>query len=329
MDRLSKYRVYLILFCTMIVWGFNVTAVKVLVTNFMPVTMTAFRIFAAGVSVFIILFCFKKVRMLTKTEFRYIFFGGLLNVVAHHYFLSVGLTKTSASNGGLILGMGPLLTAILAALFLGNRFSVMRVIGILLGITGVSFIVLKGNSGINGISMGDVNVFVSVFAQAISFILIRKASSTLDPRLMTGYMLVIGSVFLFILGLFLEPGGIKSMAHGSIGMWVIFFASAIIATAIGHMIYNQAIGNVGAAESAIFLNLSPFFSLVGAAIFLGERIVMEQILGFIFILFGVLLGSGAFEEMRSNIKQKRAINLTKPSWPIGHKPCRENERKHG
>lgn len=301
---------YLILFCIMIVWGFNVTATKILVTHFMPVTMTAFRIFTAGISVFLLLFLLKQVRWLTHLEFRYVFFGALLNVVAHHYFLSVGLTRTSASNGGLILGLGPLLTSILAALFLGTSLSLLRMTGVLLGFAGVSFIVLQGGS-IRSISMGDLDIFISILAQTASFVLIKKASRTLDPRLMTGYMLVIGSAFLFMLGIFLEPSGLKSLAQASVGLWLVFFASAMVATALGHMIYNYAIGKVGAAESSIFMNLSPFFSLVGAALFLGEKIGMEQILGFLFILFGVLLGSGAWEEWMAAIRQKRKIPLSK------------------
>ena len=86
---------------------------------------------------------------------------------------------------------------------------------------------------------------------------------------------------------------------------MIFFASAIIATAIGHMIYNNAIGKVGVAESAIFINFNPFFALIGAVIFLDEQITASQIFGFIFILVGVLFGSGAFEEFLSQSKQKK------------------------
>ncbi|WP_313800088.1 DMT family transporter, partial [Cytobacillus sp.] len=138
---MKKQQVYFILFLVMVAWGFNVTATKVLVENFMPVTMTALRIFVSGMTVFLFLFSIKKVRLLTKKEFLYVFFGGLFNVVAHQYFLSTGLTQTSVTNGGLILGLGPLLTAILAVIFLGNVLTVIRVIGIVSGLAGVSFIV--------------------------------------------------------------------------------------------------------------------------------------------------------------------------------------------
>lgn len=309
--RMKKQQIYFILFLIMVAWGFNVTATKVLVENFMPVTMTALRIFVSGLTVFIFLFSIKKVRMLTRKEFIYVFIGGLLNVVAHQYFLSTGLTQTSAANGGLILGLGPLLTAILAVIFLGSSLTSIRIIGIVLGLAGVSFIVFQGSGGNAGVSAGDIFIFISILAQAASFILIKKGSESLDPRLMTGYMLVIGAAILFIISLFVEPKGLASMANHSINLWAIFFASAIIATAMGHMGYNSAIGKVGAAEASMFLNLNPFFALVGAAFFLGEKITVTQVLGFILILFGVVLGSGAYEEMYRKIKRNKNMTVAK------------------
>lgn len=249
--------------------------------------------------------------MLTRKEFIYVFIGGLLNVVAHQYFLSTGLAQTSAANGGLILGLGPLLTAILAVIFLGSSLTSIRIIGIVLGLAGVSFIVFQGSGGSAGVSEGDIFIFISILAQAASFILIKKGSETLEPRLMTGYMLIIGAAILFIISLFVEPKGLASMANHSINLWAIFFASAIIATAMGHMGYNSAIGKVGAAEASMFLNLNPFFALVGAAFFLGEKITVTQVLGFILILFGVVLGSGAYEEMYRKIKRYKNMTVAK------------------
>lgn len=298
---MKKSHVYLILFCVMIAWGFNVVATKVLGAVFMPVTMTAARLLVAGVCVFIFLFLMKRVRKLTKKELFIVAGGSLFNVVGHHYFLAVGLTQTSASNGGLILGAGPLLTAVMAFLFLRKRLSGLRVVGILFGFAGVAFIVLQGSAGISGIAIGDILVFLSIFSQAVSFIIISKVSDTLDPRLMTGYMLLIGAVVMFGISRFLEPDGLQHLlSPASTGVWAIFFASAVIATALGQMLYNYAIGKVGPSEASVFMNFSPFFTLVGSALFLGENIRFAHILGLLCIVFGVVLGSGAWEELRRN-----------------------------
>ncbi|MDQ6594950.1 DMT family transporter [Bacillus salipaludis] len=307
MPKAQKYKIYLLLVFVMAAWGFNVIATKILVTTFPTLTITSIRVFTAAISVFLILSIFKMVRLPNKKELRYILAAGFFNVVCHHFFLSMGLAKTTASNGGLILGLGPLLSTIVAFLFLKSRVTIPKIVGIILGFSGVAFIVASGNGGLSlrGISNGDLFVFLSIFTQSYSFVLIKKISNTLDPRLMTGYMLLFGSIVLFFISLFAEPGGLKKIPHGSLEVWMIFLASAVIATAIGHMIYNSAIGKVGVTESAIFINLNPFFALVGAVLFLGEKISSPQILGFLFILFGVLFGSGALEEFLHQSRLKK------------------------
>lgn len=289
----------------MVVWGLNVTATKILVTHFMPVTITGIRVLTAGLTVFLLLSLIKKVRILTKKEFWYVFLASIFNVVAHHYFLSIGLTGTTATNGGLIIGMSPLLTTILAISFLGTPLTLLKTVGLLLGFSGVAFIVLEG-SQVAGISFGDGYILLSVLTQAVSFILIKRVAHTLDPRLMTGYMMVIGSLFLIVIGLFEEPEGFAGVIENStVSLWLIYFASACIATAVGHMLYNEAIGKIGASEASIFINLNPFFALVGAYLFLGEQILFQHILGFLLIITGVLLGSGAVEEIRNRRLRKK------------------------
>jgi drug/metabolite transporter (DMT)-like permease len=303
---MKAYRTYVILFLVMVVWGLNVTATKILVTNFLPVTITGIRVLTAGLTVFLLLSIIKKVRWLTKKEFWYVFLASIFNVVAHHYFLSIGLTETTATNGGLIMGMSPLLTTILAISFLGTPLTLLKSIGLLLGFSGVAFIVLEGNSQVAGISFGDGYILLSVLTQAVSFILIKRVAHTLDPRLMTGYMMVIGSLFLIVIGLIEEPQGFAGVVENStVSLWLIYFASACIATAVGHMLYNEAIGKIGASEASIFINLNPFFALVGAYLFLGEQILFQHIFGFLLIITGVLLGSGAVEEIRNKRLRKK------------------------
>lgn len=288
----------------MVAWGFNVPIIKILVGYFPPVTITSMRIFTAGITVFIIMAAMKKIRKPSFGEWKFIIFGSLFSIVGHHFFLSMGLTKTSATNGALILGTGPLLTAILSSVLLRNRPTWVQIMGFLFGSAGVSFIVLSGEKGLSGLSIGDLNVFLSILSQALSFILISKAARTLDPRLLTGYMLIFGSILLFFIGQWQEPHGLKGIFHAPILLWAAFLSSAVLSTALGHMVYNSAIKKIGPAEASIFINLSTFFSLVGSAVLLGEIITSIHLFGLLFIVAGVVLGSGAFEDLLRKRKRK-------------------------
>ena len=126
--RTSK--VYLILVAVMLVWGFNVSFVKILVQHVPPITITSFRIFAAALTVFVVLGCLRRIRLPHKSEMIYIFVGTFTSVVVHHYFLSTGLSHTSATNAGLILGMGPLLTVMLSLIFFKKKPSLVTGLGL-------------------------------------------------------------------------------------------------------------------------------------------------------------------------------------------------------
>ena len=289
----------------MLLWGFNVPVLKMIVEQAPTITITSLRILTAGIFVFIILFFLRIVRLPRGKEGLYILLGSLLNVVGHHYFLSMGLTETSAANSGLILGLGPLLTAFLAMAFLRQMPTIVRFIGFVLGTIGTSLTILSNGEGSSSINIGDFYIFICIVSQALSFILISKAAKTLDPRLLTGYMLVIGAIILFLLSILLEPTGLQQLSTVSGSVWLLFFGSAILATAVGHMVYNWAIGKIGAAEASIFLNLSTFFSLIGSMFILNEQITFFHLIGLIFIICGVLLGSGTLEEMLLKKRQSR------------------------
>lgn len=293
---MNKISLYVLLLFIMVIWGFNVIAIKVLVTHTSPLAVQSLRIFTAGFVAVIILFFLKELRRINKKQLPWIILASLMGVVGHHMFLAIGLMTTTASNAGLILGLIPLVTSTFAMLFLGDRLTKFKFLGILFGITGVSFIILNKGPGLASFTTGDIYVLLAVITQAISFVIIKRASASIDSRLLTVYMLFIGSTLLFILSLFVEPNGVASMASAPASIWLIFILSAIFATGIGHMSYNYAIPKLGAGETAIFINLTPFFALIGAYFFLDETITSMQILGFFFIVAGVIFGTGVVDK---------------------------------
>ncbi len=298
------WKIYTLLTATMVIWGFNLPLLKYLITEVEPVTMTAFRILTASIVVFIILATLKLLRLPTRKEWLYILGGALLNVVLHHYFLNMGLARTSGTNAGLILGTGPVLTAISVSLIFRNYPSKIQWLGVGFGLIGVSFVVLVGGE-MSGLALGDIFVFIAILVQVLSFLVISKAAKTLNPLTMTAYMMGIGSIFLIIISLIQEPGEIKAFATVPPVFWLGFFASAIIGTAIGHMLYNYAVGKVGPSKAAIFINFNTLFSLLGAILFLGETITARHLIGLVFIVAGVILGSGAAEDLWKKRRQQQ------------------------
>lgn len=301
--------VYIWLVALMVVWGVNVVALKLLVEAFDPIAMTSLRILFAGTSVLVILSFMKQFRMPKAKELGVIIGIGLFNVVGHHYFLSVGLTKTSAVNAGLILGLVPIFTAVAAIIFLKARLTPLKLLGIIIGFVGVALVVLAGSQGAFHIAMGDIYIFLAGLTQAVSFVLIKKTSAPMGVLLLTGWMMIAGGLILMMISFASEPGGFATLLEGEDYQYALFFASALIATCLGHMIYNNAIRLIGPSESAVFTNLNLLFSITAAAILLNEDLYVEQLLGFIFIVSGVISGSGAVDHWIQKRKTGRTALL--------------------
>lgn len=292
----------------MITWGFNVSALVILVNSIDPLILTSVRIFVAGVVVLIISYFMGIFRLPKKSELKIIVIITIFNVALHHMFLALGLTMTSGVNGGIILGAGPIVTMVLSVIFLKDYVTRLRAFGFLLGFSGIVFTSMIGSTGGFTLSVGDLFIFLAMLVQAISFILISKLNPTFDPRLITGYMLILGSVFIFITSLCMNNDLLQLRHLFTWKIGLVFLFSAIFATAFGHMTYNYAIKQVGPAESAIFINLNTIFALVGAALFLGEPILLNHYFGLVLIIIGVFLGSGSLEYILNKRKQKRTFS---------------------
>ncbi|PSL50581.1 drug/metabolite transporter (DMT)-like permease [Salsuginibacillus halophilus] len=295
-----------LLLFVMLLWGVNVVAIKVLVEYLPPATMQGLRVLAAGVVLIVIIFVFKEMKQMKipKASVRPVIYATLLGVTGHHFFLALGLAGTSAGNAALILALLPLATSVSAMLLLNDTLTRVRLTGVILGLAGVAVILFTGDEEFGGATLGDFFVFVSMIVQALSFIFIKKATNYVQPRVMTGVMFVPGSLLLLLLGFGFERNEWSAFFEAPFAIWVVFFGSAVLATAIGHQLYNAAIQNIGAGQTAVYNNFVPFFGLVSSALFLGEPIYATQLLGFLLIVPGVLLGTGYVEQLLIKKRKK-------------------------
>ena len=64
-------------------------------------------------------------------------------------------------------------------------------------------------------------------------------------------------------------------------------ASSLLALALAYMIWYTAVQKIGSARTAVYSNLTPIVAMVVAAVWLGERITGQQLLGAALILSGI------------------------------------------
>jgi len=268
--------------------------------------MQGTRIFLAGITLFLILIVMKKKIIYKEMPWKFVLLATLLGVIAHHSLLATGIEQTTAVKTSLILGLAPLITAIIAVATRATSLTRLRFTGFVVGFLGIIIAVVDDVSAVTAFVLGDVYVLGSIVVQAFSFFVIRRITLTIPPLVLTAYMLTIGSSVMMLYNLVVTPASFAAFANLDLKLWAVFLFSAIFATAVGHSLYNSMIKRLGAAETAIFTNLSTIFALIGAVVILGEEMHLSQIFGCMLIIAGVLIGTGGLEEWIKKRRQHHA-----------------------
>jgi drug/metabolite transporter (DMT)-like permease len=198
-----------------------------------------------------------------------------------------GLSLTTVSHASLMVGTLPMLLAIAAVVFAGERLHFGAWLALSASTFGAALIALSGKkaSGVAQASTwGDLLVVLSMFA-ASAWILISKHLMRRHSAVMvTALVFWIGTILLAMV--VVTTSGIPSL-HYSIRAWVSVAEQGFFATASTTVLWNWGLKRVPASQAGIFVNLEP---LVGAI--LGVSLLHEN-LGPMALAGGALIIGGA------------------------------------
>jgi drug/metabolite transporter (DMT)-like permease len=208
--------------------------------------------------------------------------------------LAFGVVTTTATNASLILGLNPLTTALLAAIFIGEKFTLRLAAGIVLGLTGVVLVIFTktADSPVDFSGWGDFIIFLSMLAYVVGGLFVKKISATPIPTLVvTAYSTIIGGVLLNLGTIvYLGPSSYQQI-HLSGMAWIVMLLSAWGASALGGLGWNYGIKLLGANKTAMFLNGMPFVSIVGGIIILNEKIGWIHFVAFFLTTIGIVIAT--------------------------------------
>ncbi|MEX2460721.1 MAG: DMT family transporter [Paenibacillaceae bacterium] len=287
--------IYLMLAGVVIIWGLNVVMVKYLTEFISPMLVGAIRMLLAGGSLLIMAWMKYGFYRPTAKQWLLLIYIGATSIFVHQIFMAYGVVSTSATNASLILGLNPLITALLAAaLFITEKLHWKLVVGAILGFSGVVIAVVakSGDTSLAISGWGDVIMVFSMLAFAVGGLLVKQIIATDIPILVvTAYSTMLGGIFINIGALFvIGPSGYGEF-HLSATAWGVMFFSVWGSSTIGAIGWNYGINALGAARTAMFLNGMPFASMVGGALFLGEHIRFIHLIAFILTVLGIIIGT--------------------------------------
>ncbi|HEY8825185.1 MAG TPA: DMT family transporter [Candidatus Limnocylindria bacterium] len=218
--------------------------------------------------------------------------AGFLGYCAYNAFVFVGLTMAPASDGALIVPtLIPVLTA-LAATFIGERLTSMKLAGFAVASIGVALVIVAGQTGDEVSSrrlIGDVLMVLGAVCWATYTVLGTIAMRTRSPLAVVTIAAPIGALCLVPLG-FLEKG-YADVSGWTLSVWLNVLYLALIGSVASFILFYWVVRRVGAGVAAMTSYLVPVLTLAMAVVFLGDRPAPLQLVGGLVILAGVRLAT--------------------------------------
>jgi drug/metabolite transporter (DMT)-like permease len=211
--------------------------------------------------------------------------------------LNVSVGLTGASIASFVTGTYPLLAVAVAALSLGESLGRRLVTALLVAVVGLALLARPGGAHVE--PLGVLIALGAAVSFAVYLVLARRWGSERLPFLTIAFWLLVASMAVTgALQLVIDPAGLRPDLSGA--GWAALLWLALPASALPHVLVTSTLRRLPASQAAPFLLLMPVSGAMIAALLLGERLDLIQLLGAGLILLGVGLAT---------VRGRRAIRL--------------------
>ncbi|WP_217909561.1 DMT family transporter [Desulfosediminicola flagellatus] len=261
-------------------WGFNFIAGKIGAEKFQPLFFTAIRF------LFLLLLMFPWLRPAKGSMFALLQVSFLLGVV-HFSMMFMGLhAGGNIASVAITTQLYVPFSAILATLFLRERISFLRILAIVIALSGVMLI------GFDPIVFNHLDAILWVtgaaFAMSVATILMRQCPDLGVFRLQA-WIALIATPSLLLLSYLFESGHSEILTEIQwLDLWSPLY-SAVGASIIGHGTVYYLVGRYQVSVVTPLLLLAPILASVFGVIFLGDELGWKLIVGGLLTMLGILI----------------------------------------
>ncbi len=278
-----------------VIWGFSFIATKVAIREVHPFGLLALRFGIGAILLSLIQFSRDRrfLRLLSARDWGQILLLALVGIAGHNLVQAYGLLYTTAINTGWIIAAQPLFITLSAFLFLGERITLRKIIGLFLGFFGVSLIITKGIFSLAvfrwSSSFGDFLILFSAITWTIFTVGGRRFLSRFPPLAAIVPIMSVG--FLMSLGVSMLHAGWNIRVHLSLAAWASVLFLGIFCSGVAYFFWYSALDKKDSSSVGMYLYLEPLVTLLGACMLLGEKVSWVTLAGGGVTLAGVFLAT--------------------------------------
>ncbi len=288
-----KRRDLIELFALAAIWGASFLFMRVAAPAFGPLPLAWVRVAGAALLLLPLLAAHGRLGALAR-HWRPIAVVGLVNSALPFTLLSYGALSISAGLAAIFNSASPLFAAVIAWLWLADRLTPWRIVGLGIGFAGVVSVAWARSGFADG---GSLIAVAALLAATVSYgvapSLVKRHLGTAPPLAIAAGSQVAAALMLAVPAALAWPAAAPS-AHE----WLVAGGLALLCTGVAFILYFRLIASAGPTNAIAVTFLVPVFAVAWGWIFLGETLTAPIVVGCAVLFAGTALTTGLVDPRR-------------------------------
>ncbi len=279
----------IVLLC--LVWGSLWGLVKHSLQIFPPFLFISTRLILAALTLMLVQFLLRRSVLPAKGEWQQLIISSLMICMGFYATQTFAMQFVDSGLSAVLVFTMPIFIGVLAHYILKERLNTQKIIGLVLGTSGLIAILWPQLHQIhlNLSLIGQLILILSGFFWALTTIYIKQNFATYDKIKLTVWQLLIGGVVILIGALIVEPVELKvwmNPFNDSILLYI-----AVVGTGFAFALWNWIVSQVDTFIASISIMCIPLLSLFFGYVFWHESITLNIMIGAVFICSGIISSS--------------------------------------
>lgn len=265
-------------------WGLAFVFIRVAVQPLGPFVLVELRALLAC-AVLLVYARLSGVAIDWSRNWRQFLAIGALGSALPFTLIAMAQTVLSASYAVVLLTMAPLFSALIAAVWLGDRLTVRKTAGLLLGLVGVALLTgFTPDHASKAPAWAVALALVTAALYGVAGVYSKRNAAGMTPLAAAAGSQFGAALLLLPLALVFPPSAAPSLVE-----WLNVLALALFSSALAFILYFRLIESIGPVKTVSVNYLTPLFGVTGGVLALGEPLTANLLAGLALILGGLTL----------------------------------------
>jgi drug/metabolite transporter (DMT)-like permease len=280
-------KAFIVALFTVLIWGSSFAAIRVGLQGGISAGHLVLVRYLIASALFLIYAMWPgtKFRLPRKGDIIRILVLGWIGISLYHIGCTFGEKTVPAGTAGMLIGSGPIFTALLAVIILKEKLGLKGWVGLAIGFTGMVIITLGTSGGSVHITSGVFLILMAAFVTSVLFVYQKPLLNRYSSIELTAYFTWAGTLPFFLFA----PGLFHDLQHATMqANWSALYIG-IFPTAIGYATWGIALSAGKASTVSSMLYLEPVVAIIVAWFWLNEFPSTISIIGGLIAISGVLV----------------------------------------